>query len=103
MYAVIKTGGKQYIVNEGTKLKVETLPGDAGQKIDLADVLMIGGNGEPTVGTPMVEGATVSAHIVAQGKGKKILVYKKKRRKGYEKLCGHRQQYTELKIEKINA
>lgn len=103
VYAVIKTGGKQYIVNEGTTLKVEKLDGDAGSKLNLSDVLMVGGNGEPKVGTPNVEGATVSAEILSQGKGKKILVYKKKRRKGYEKLRGHRQHYTELKIAKINA
>lgn len=101
MYAVIRTGNKQYIVSEGSKLKVESLQGDAGQKLDLSDVLMVGGDGEPRVGTPVIAGAVVSAEIVAQGKGKKILVYKKKRRKGYEKLRGHRQQYTEIKIGKI--
>jgi large subunit ribosomal protein L21 len=101
VYAVIRTGNKQYIVSEGSKLKVESLQGDAGQKLDLSDVLMVGGDGEPRVGTPVIAGAVVSAEIVAQGKGKKILVYKKKRRKGYEKLRGHRQQYTEIKIGKI--
>jgi len=103
MYAVIKTGGKQYIVNEGSVIKVEKLTGDAGAKIDLDEVLMVGGSGAPKIGAPVVEGAKVSAEIMGQGKAKKILVYKKLRRKGYEKLRGHRQLFTELKITKISA
>ncbi|MBT3181386.1 MAG: 50S ribosomal protein L21 [Deltaproteobacteria bacterium] len=103
MYAVIKTGGKQYLVNEGSVIKVEKLEGDAGSQVDLSDILMIGGDGAPKFGTPVVDGVKVSAKIVKQGKAKKILVYKKKRRKGYEKLRGHRQHFTELKITKIGA
>ena len=103
MYAVIQTGGKQYIVTEGMNLKVEKLDGDAGAKLTLGDVLMIGGNGTPRIGAPTVEGASVAAEVVSQAKDKKILVYKKKRRKGFEKRYGHRQPYTELKITKINA
>lgn len=103
MYAVVKTGGKQYKVTEGMKLKVEKLSGDAGAKVDLSEVLLVSGDSGPQIGTPLVSGASVAAEIVRQAKDKKILVYKKKRRKGYEKKTGHRQQYTELKITKINA
>ena len=103
MYAVIQTGGKQYIVTEGMNLKVEKLEGEAGAKLTLGDVLMVGGNGTPRIGTPMLDGASVAAEVVTQAKDKKILVYKKNRRKGYEKRYGHRQPYTELKITKINA
>lgn len=103
MYAVIKTGGKQYIVTEGMNLKVEKLEGEAGLELQIPDVLMIGGNGEPKFGTPLVEGVTVAAKIMRQAKDRKILVYKKKRRKGFEKRYGHRQPYTELKIMKINV
>ncbi len=103
MYAVIKTGGKQYRVTEGLKFRVEKLDGDPGAKLELADVLLVSDDGSPRIGTPNVDGATVTAEIVSQAKDKKILVYKKKRRKGYEKKYGHRQQYTELKVTKINA
>ncbi|MFH0800538.1 MAG: 50S ribosomal protein L21 [Pseudomonadota bacterium] len=103
MYAVIKTGGKQYRVTEGMNLKVEKLEGDIGAKLSLDEVLMVGGDGEPKIGTPLVSGVAVAAEVVKQAKDKKILVYKKERRKGYEKKYGHRQQYTELKITKINA
>lgn len=103
MYAVIKTGGKQYKVTEGMSLKVEKLEGDVGAKLSLEGVLLVGGDGAPQIGTPLVSGASVAAEIVRQAKDKKVLVYKKKRRKGYEKKYGHRQQYTELKITKINA
>lgn len=103
MYAVIKTGGKQYKITEGESFKVEKLAGDAGAAIILDQVLFIGGNGQPKIGKPTLDGATVEAEVVRQAKDRKILVYKKKRRKGYEKKFGHRQQYTELKVTKINA
>ena len=103
MYAVIKTGGKQYKVTEGASLKVEKLEGEPGAAVLLDEVLFIGGNGTPRIGTPVVEGVKVEAEIVRQARDRKVLVYKKKRRKGYEKKIGHRQQYTELKITKINA
>lgn len=103
MYAVIKTGGKQYRVTEGMNLKVEKLKGDAGAKVDLDDVFFVGGNGKARIGTPKVDGASVSAEIVRHAKDKKILIYKKRRRKGYEKKRGHRQEYTEIKVTKINA
>lgn len=102
MYAVIKTGGKQYKVTEGEFLKVEKLEGEIGDQIEFAEVLMVGGeNG--VVGTPLVAGASVTAKIAVQGKGKKVLVFKSKRRKGTRKLRGHRQHLTVLKIEKISA
>ena len=102
MYAVIATGGKQYKVSEGDVVRVEKLNGDVGSKIEITDVLMVGGD-TPAIGAPIVDKAAVTGEIVEQGKAKKILVFKKKRRKGYKKLQGHRQQYTALKIEKIKA
>jgi large subunit ribosomal protein L21 len=102
MYAVIKTGGKQYKVAEGEFLKVEKLEGEIGDKIEFAEVLMIGGE-KLAIGVPTVAGALVTAKIAAQGKDKKILVFKSKRRKGTRKLRGHRQHKTVLKIEKISA
>jgi len=102
MYAVIKTGGKQYKVAEGEFLKVEKLEGEIGDSIEFAEVLMVGGE-NTKVGAPLVAGATVTAKIAAQGKDKKILVFKSKRRKDSRKLRGHRQHKTVLKIEKISA
>jgi len=102
MYAVIKTGGKQYKVTEGDFLKVEKLVGEVGESVEFAEVLMIGGE-KIAIGAPIVAGATVMAKIAAQGKDKKILVFKSKRRKGTRKLRGHRQHKTVLKIEKISA
>ena len=102
MYAVIKTGGKQYKVSEGEFLKVEKLEGDIGDSIEFAEILMVGGE-NTVVGTPLVAGASVTAKIAVQGKGKKVLVFKSKRRKDSRKLRGHRQHLTVLKIEKITA
>ena len=102
MYAVIKTGGKQYKVAEGDFLKVEKLENSVGDTIDLGDVLMIGGD-TIKVGAPFVAGATVTAKVVVQDRDKKILVFKSKRRKNSRKLNGHRQYHTVLKIEKISA
>lgn len=102
MYAVIKTGGKQYKVSEGEFLKVEKLDGAVGDSIEFAEVLMIGGE-KTVVGAPHVAGATVTAKIATQSRDKKILVFKSKRRKGTRKLRGHRQHRTVLKIEKISA
>ena len=102
MYAVIKTGGKQYKVSEGEFLKVEKLEGEIGTSIEFAEVLMVGGE-KTVVGAPVVAGATVTAKIAAQGKDKKVLVFKSKRRKNSRKLRGHRQHRTVLKIEKISA
>lgn len=102
MYAVIKTGGKQYKVSEGDLLKVEKLAGSVGDSIELDEVLMVGGE-EVKVGTPLLPNAKVTARIVEQGKDKKILVFKSKRRKGYRKKNGHRQPITRLKITGIEA
>lgn len=102
MYAVIKTGGKQYKVAEGEFLKVEKLEGEVGDSIEFAEVLMVGGE-KTVVGAPLVAGATVTAKIASQGKDKKVLVFKSKRRKDSRKLRGHRQHRTVLKIESIKA
>lgn len=102
MYAVIKTGGKQYKVSAGDLLKVEKLDGAVGETIELNEVLMVGG-AEVKIGTPLLPGAKVSAQIVEQGKDKKILVFKSKRRKNTRKKYGHRQPLTRLKITNIEA
>lgn len=103
MYAVIKTGGKQYRVAQGDVVKVETLAGEVGGSIELNDVLAVGEGDNLKVGTPKVEGASVRAQIIEHGKGKKVIIYKKKRRKGYDKRQGHRQQYTSIKITEIKG
>lgn len=102
MYAVIKTGGKQYRVSEGDRIRVEKLPGAVGDGIEIGEVLMLGGD-TVAVGKPLVEGAKVAAQIVGQGRGKKIIVFKIKRRKGYRRKAGHRQPFTELKVTGISA
>ena len=102
MYAVIKTGGKQYKVSEGDLLKVEKIDGAVGETVEIDQVLMVGG-AEVKLGTPLVPGAKVMAQIVAQEKDKKILVFKSKRRKGYRKKFGHRQPITRLKVAAIEA
>lgn len=102
MYAVIKTGGKQYRVSEGDLLRVEKLDGDVGAELELGEVLMIGGD-KLDVGKPLVQGAKVTAEIVAQDRAKKIIVFKMKRRKNYRKKYGHRQPYTEIRITGISA
>jgi large subunit ribosomal protein L21 len=102
-YAVIRTGGKQYRVSEGQLVKIEKLAGEIGDKVTLGDVLFVGGNGEVKIGAPLVADARVSGEIVGQGKAKKVLVFKKKRRKSYSRQKGHRQQQTTLKITAIEA
>lgn len=102
MYAVIKSGGKQYKVAEGDFLKVDKLDKAVGETVEFGEVLMVGGN-TIKVGAPLVAGAQVTAKVAAQGKDKKILVFKSKRRKNYRKMHGHRQHHTLLKIEKISA
>jgi large subunit ribosomal protein L21 len=103
MYAVITTGGKQYKVNEGDRLRVEKLTGGVGEKVVFDRILMVGGPGEAKIGQPIVDGASVEAEIEAQDKNKKIVVFKFKRRKKYRKKYGHRQPYTELQITKISS
>jgi large subunit ribosomal protein L21 len=102
MYAVIRTGGKQYRVSEGDSLRIEKLVGDVGSAITFGEVLMLGGD-KVSVGKPLVGGASVSAQIVAQEKAKKVIVFKMRRRKNYRRKNGHRQQYTEVKITGISA
>ena len=102
MYAIIATGGKQYKVAEGDVIRVEKLGVEAGQTYNIDQVLAVN-NGEMIMGTPTVAGATVSATVIGEGRAKKVIVYKYKRKTGYHKKNGHRQSYTELKIEKINA
>jgi large subunit ribosomal protein L21 len=103
MYAVIKTGGKQYKVEEGTVLQVEKLEQNEGDKIEFNDVLMYSDGETVTLGSPLVENVKVSAEIIKQAKDKKVLVFKYKRRKGYRRMRGHRQNYTEIKIDSITA
>lgn len=102
MYAVIRTGGKQYRVSEGQTLRVEKLPGSAGDKVTFGEVLLVGGD-TPKIGQPLVAGASVSAEIKAQDRGPKIVIFKFRRRKNYRRKTGHRQPYTELKITGISA
>jgi len=103
MYAIIRTGGKQYQVAAGDRLKVEKLEGEVGSTVELQDVLLVVNGDNVSVGRPLVEGAKVSATIVEQGRQKKIIVFKKKRRKGYQVKRGHRQFYTALNIDTITA
>ena len=102
MYAVIATGGKQYKVSEGDVIKVEKLGVEAGQTYTFDQVLLVSGD-EVKIGAPTVEGATVEADVIDNVKGKKVIVYKYKRKTGYHKKNGHRQQLTAVKITKINA
>ena len=103
MYAIIKTGGKQYRVAEGETLRVEKLNAEGDSNtVKFDQVLLVGGD-EVKIGTPIVEGASVDAEILRQGRAKKIIVFKKKRRKGYHKKQGHRQAFTEVRITGINA
>ncbi len=103
MYAIVRTGGKQYQVTSGDQLRVEKLSGNVGDTIELNEVLMLVDNADVTIGQPLVENAKVTATIAEQGRGKKVIVFKKKRRKGYRLKQGHRQSYTALKIQEISA
>jgi large subunit ribosomal protein L21 len=101
MYAVIKTGGKQYRVQENQTLKVEKLGAAQGSPVEFDDVLLYSDGESITIGTPNVENVSVKAHISDQGKGRKVIVFKHKRRKGYRRMKGHRQEYTEVHIDSI--
>ena len=103
MYAVIKTGGKQYRVITGETLKVEIIPGDVGSAIVLDKVLMVADGDKLSVGKPLLVGASVKATIVAHGRGDKVRIFKMRRRKHYQKHQGHRQNYTEIRIDGISA
>ncbi|HPG24016.1 MAG: 50S ribosomal protein L21 [Spirochaetaceae bacterium] len=103
MYAVIRSGGKQYRVSPGGSVRLEKLPGEVGASITLDDVLMVGGEGDVKIGTPTVDGARVTGTIVAQGRGEKITIFKMKRRKGYRRKAGHRQDYTEVRVDQISS
>jgi len=98
MYAVIKTGGKQYRVSAGEKLKVEQIPADIGAEIVLDQVLMVGEGDAIKLGAPLVSGASVKAKVVAHGRGDKVRIFKMRRRKHYRKSQGHRQNFTEIEI-----
>lgn len=102
MYAVIKTGGKQYRVSEGDLLKVEKISGEKGSQVSFNEVLMVSKDGHIQVGRPFVEGAVVLGEIVDDVKGPKITIFKMKRRKGFRKKTGHRQTLTSLKIKEIS-
>ena len=103
MQAIIVTGGKQYVVNEGDTLFIEKLPVEAGDAVTFDQVLAIVDGGNTKFGTPVVEGAKVEATVVKNGKGKKVRVYKYKAKKGYHKRQGHRQPYTKVEIGKISV
>jgi large subunit ribosomal protein L21 len=100
-YAVVKTGGKQYKVAPGEKLKVETLPAEVGAQVVLDQVLLVGGGEAVRVGAPVLTGATVTATVVSHGRHDKVKIFKMRRRKHYQKHQGHRQNYTELRIDTI--
>ena len=103
MYAVIKTGGKQYKVSAGEKLKVESIAAEVGTEIVLDQVLLVADGDAVTTGTPLVAGATVKATVVSHGRGEKLKIFKMRRRKHYRKTLGHRQNYTEIQISGITA
>ena len=103
MYAVIKTGVKQYRVAAGEKLKIEQIPADVGAEITLDQILMVGEGESVKVGTPIVTGASVKATVLSQGRHDKVKIFKMRRRKHYQKHQGHRQNYTEIRIDGISA
>lgn len=103
MYAVIRTGGKQYKVAAGEKIKVEQIAADVGQEVVIDQVLAVGNGADLQVGTPLVAGASVKATVVAQGKHDKVRIFKLRRRKHYKKSQGHRQTFTELQIDSVSA
>jgi large subunit ribosomal protein L21 len=102
MYAVIKTGGKQYKVSTGGKLKVETLPAEVGSEVEITDVLMVADGEDIKVGAPMLAGASVKVTVLAHGRHDKVMIFKMRRRKHYRKTQGHRQNYTEIRIDGIS-
>jgi large subunit ribosomal protein L21 len=103
MYAVIKTGGKQYRVVAGQKMKIEQITADIGQQVTITEVLAVGEGESLVVGTPLVSGASVVVTVLSQGRHDKVRIFKLRRRKHYQKNQGHRQNYTEIQIASINA
>jgi large subunit ribosomal protein L21 len=103
MYAVIRTGGKQYKVAAGGKLKVESLPAEVGSAIEINDVLMVADGDDIKIGAPVLAGASVKATVLSHGRGEKVMIFKMRRRKHYRKTQGHRQNYTEIRIDGISA
>jgi large subunit ribosomal protein L21 len=102
MYAVVRTGGKQYKVTKDAVLTVESLAGDVGSKLTLGEVLMLGGD-SPTIGAPLVKGASIACEILEHGQGEKVVAFKKRRRKNTHRKRGHRQHFTKLKVLEITA
>lgn len=103
MYAIVETGGKQYAVAPGERVRVEKLPGEVGTTLDFDRVLLVGEGEDVKVGTPVVAGAKVTGKIVAHGRGRKVIVYKLKRRKNYRRKQGHRQAFTEVEVTGVTA
>jgi len=103
VYAIIRTGGKQYRVQQGDVVRVERLPGEVGASVTLGDVLLVGGDGEPKVGGPRVEGASVVGTVVEQGRDAKVRVFKYKKRKHYRRTRGHRQSFTAVRIDAVRV
>jgi len=103
MYAVVRSGGKQYRIEPGQRVRLERLAGAKGDAIELGEVLLIGGEGEPRIGQPLVAGAKAVGRIVDQGRGEKITLFKMKRRKNYRRKQGHRQNYTEVLVDRIEG
>ena len=101
-YAIVQTGGKQYRVQSGDRIRVESLPQDEGDTLELGEVLMVSKDGEVSLGSPTVPGAKVTAQVVGQGKGKKVIVFKYKSKTRYRRKAGHRQRYTELVVTDIS-
>ena len=103
MYAVVRTGGKQVRLAPGRAVRVERLPGEVGARISFDEVLVVGGDGEPRVGRPLVAGARVVGTNQRQGRARKLIIFKSKRRKNYRRKQGHRQEYTEVRVEAIEG
>jgi large subunit ribosomal protein L21 len=103
MYAVVKTGGKQYRVSAGEKLRIEQIPADVGAEIVLNEVLLVANGDDLRMGTPLLNGAAVTARVVSHGRGDKVRIFKMRRRKHYRKSQGHRQNYTEIEIVGISS
>jgi large subunit ribosomal protein L21 len=103
MYAVIRSGGKQHRVEPGQTLRVERLAGEVGAQIELGEVLMVGGDGKVTIGEPLVPDASVQATVIAHDRAKKIIVFKKRRKKQYRRTNGHRQDFTQLRVDEIKT